>query len=210
MRPWPERMFVTGTDTGVGKTLVAAALAAGLGAAYWKPVQSGLEDGGDRDWVRRHAGIDGARLPPEAYRLQRPLSPHLAAAAEGVRIDLGRLDPPEVGGGLVVEGAGGVMVPLNEEHTMLDLMRRLALPVLVVGRNALGTINHTLLTVEQLRRHGLEILGVVLNGGRNADHREAVERYAGVEVLGEVGRFVQIGPAEVRRVFERDLGGRHG
>ena len=110
----------------------------------------------------------------------------------------------------VVEGAGGVMVPLNEEHTMLDLMRRLALPVLVVGRNALGTINHTLLTVEQLRRHGLEILGVVLNGGRNADHREAVERYAGVEVLGEVGRFVQIGPAEVRRVFERDLGGRHG
>lgn len=208
MKHWPKRIFVTGTDTGVGKTLVAAALAVGLGAAYWKPVQSGLEDGGDRDWVRRHAGLALDRLPAEAYRLQRPLSPHLAAAHEGVGIELERLDPPPgLEDGLVVEGAGGVMVPLNGEYTMLDLMRRLAYPVLVVGRNALGTINHTLLTVEQLRRHGVDVLGVVLNGGRNADHRKAVERYGQVEVIGEVERFLQVGPAEVRRVFERDLGG---
>jgi dethiobiotin synthetase len=205
---WPGVIFVSGTDTGIGKTVVAAALALGLGAVYWKPVQSGLEDGGDRDWVRRHAGLPAEQLADEAYRFGLPLSPHLAASAEGVEIDMERLVAPHTGGRpLVIEGAGGVMVPLNRDCTMVDLMKQLAVPVLLVGRNTLGTINHTLLSIEHLRRSGLDIFGVVLNGGRNADHRRAIEHYGGVKVIGEVDRRCAIGPAELARIFADDLGG---
>jgi dethiobiotin synthase len=161
---------------------------AGLPAVYWKPVQSGLEQGTDTEWVRRTTGLAEDRFVPETYRLKAPLSPHAAAALEGVWINLEGFHMPATDPSmhLIVEGAGGIMVPLNQEHTMLDLMVRLGLPVLLVARSILGTINHTLLSVEQLRRHGVEILGVVMNGPKNIGNREAIEHYGKVPVVAEI------------------------
>ena len=155
-------MFVTGTDTGVGKSYVAALLTVGLEASYWKPVQSGAD--ADADWLRRVTGLPAERVLPETYRLcANPLSPHEAARREGVQIEMSRFALPKQKR-LIVEGAGGVMVPLDDQHLMVDLMVALGLPVVVVARSELGTINHTLLTLDQLRRRGCPLLGVVVNG----------------------------------------------
>ena len=208
-RCFPPRLFVTGTDTGVGKTVVCAILTAGLRAVYWKPVQSGLEEGADTAWVRRATGLPDSHFAPETYRLQRPLSPHAAAALEGVRIELEQFHPPELARSapLVVEGAGGIMVPLNDQHTMLDLMKRLGFPVLLVARSTLGTINHTLLSLEQMRRHGLEVVGVVLNGLLNPGNREAIEHFGQVAVIAEIEPLEKIDSQVLTGVFARCFGG---
>lgn len=206
---WPERVFVSGTDTGVGKTLVAAALAVGLGATYWKPVQSGMAEGGDTAWVGQHAALPATRLAAETYRLEAPLSPHAAAALEGVRIDLEGIVPPAASP-LVCEGAGGVLVPLNWQQTMADLMQRLGMPVVVVARSSLGTINHTLLTLEALRRRGLTVWGVVLNGPPNDGNRAAIEAYGEVEVVGHVQPLDRVDAAALEGVFGDSLWGRRG
>lgn len=184
----PSRFFVTGTDTGVGKTVVSAILAAGRKAAYWKPVQSGLEEPTDTGWVRRVTGLPDHLFIPETYRLNRPLSPHVSAALDGVTISLAafELPDPDTFPRLVVEGAGGVMVPLNGTHLMTDLMRHLNLPVLLVARSGLGTINHTLLSLEKLVRSGLDVFGVVLNGPKNQLNKQAIETYGRIRVLAEV------------------------
>lgn len=167
---------MTGTDTGVGKTVVSAALALKWKAAYWKPVQSGLLT--DSEWVRQTAGVE---VLPETYRLKAPLSPHAAAKEEGVSISLEDFKLPK-NRPLVVEGAGGVLVPLNENTLMIDLIKKFSLPVLVVARSSLGTINHTLLTLSILRERGVPILGVALNGPQNLVNREAIEHYGQVKV----------------------------
>ena len=176
-------VFVTGTDTGIGKTLVAAWLVRNWRASYWKPVQSGVADGSDAACVADLA--PGTPVHPSAYVLRAPLSPHEAAAREGRRIDLDAFTLPAASP-LVVEGAGGVLVPLNETATMADLMVRLGLPVLVVARSTLGTINHTLLTLEALAHRGLTVAGVVLNGPPNPANRRAIEQYGRVAVLAEL------------------------
>ena len=196
-------MFVTGTDTGVGKTVVAAILVAGLGAVYWKPVQCGLENITDTEWVRRATGLPPAHFAPEAFRLRQPLSPHAAAQLEGASIDLARFDLPssDVSNSLIVEGAGGVLVPLNRRDTMVDLMSHLGLPVLLVARSTLGTINHTLLSLEELRRRGLEVLGVVMNGPDNRSNREAVEHFGRTRVLAAVEPLERMDPPSLLEVF---------
>ena len=202
----PARLFVTGTDTGVGKSYVAALLTVGLEAAYWKPVQSGAD--ADADWVRRVTGLSAERILPETYRLRAPLSPHEAARREGVQIEMGRFALPEQER-LIVEGAGGVMVPLDDRHLMVDLMVKLALPVLVVVRSELGTINHTLLTLEQLRRRGCPLLGVVVNGPSNPANYQAIAHYGKVPVLAAIDRRVELSPPKVRVLFARYFG-HHG
>lgn len=178
-------VFVTGTDTGIGKTLVAAWLAQHWGAAYWKPVQSGSVEGTDADEVGKLA--PAAVVHPSAVVLKAPLSPHEAARRERTRVDLSSLlPPPATERPLVVEGAGGVMVPINEVALMIDLMERVGLPAVIVARTALGTINHTLLTLEALRRRSMPILGVVLNGQRNPANRQAIEHFGAVPVLAEI------------------------
>ncbi|MBI5163153.1 MAG: dethiobiotin synthase [Magnetospirillum sp.] len=177
-------VFVTGTDTGVGKTLVSAWLVRAWGAAYWKPVQTGAAEGTDFDAVAKLA--PGTVIHPSAYVLQAPVSPYEAAKRERVRIDLSALVPPKTEGPLVVEGAGGVMVPLNEAALMLDLMERLQLPTIVVARTSLGTINHTLMTLEMLRRRRVPLLGVVLNGQKNPGNRQAIEHFGAAPILAEI------------------------
>jgi len=185
-------VFVTGTDTGIGKTLVSAWLARGWRAAYWKPIQSGTSEGTDPAWVARM--VPGIEIIPSAVELQAPLSPHEAARREQRRIDLSALTLPERGR-LVVEGAGGAMVPINDSALMVDLMARFALPVVVVARAGLGTINHTLMTLEVLRRRRVPLLGVVLNGQRNPANREAIEHFGGVPVLAEIQPLPAVTPA---------------
>jgi dethiobiotin synthase len=159
-----------------------------LNGYYWKPIQSGLEDITDIEWVHKNTGLSEERLFPETYRLQHALSPHIAAKHDGERIDLEAFHMPLVkqDDHLIIEGAGGVMVPLNERHFMVDLMKKFHMPVLLVARTSLGTINHTLLSLEQLRNHGLDILGVVMNGPKNPENKMAIEYYGHTLVIAEV------------------------
>jgi len=179
-------LIVTGTDTDVGKTVFAAALAGALGASYWKPVQAGLDPRGDTESV---AALSGARILPEAYRLTTPCSPHRAAAIDGVTIDPARLALPEVDGPLVVEGAGGVLVPLSADLLFADLFARWARPVVLVARTALGTINHSLLSIEALRRRGVPLLGIAFIGDEQADSEATIARLGGVTRLGRLPRL---------------------
>ena len=191
-------IVVTGTDTDIGKTVFAAGLAAALGATYWKPVQAGLDEGGDGDTVRR---LGVARVLPEAYRLATPCSPHLAAAIDGVAIDPERLALPAVDGPLVVEGAGGVLVPLSGELLYADMFARWGAPVVLVARTALGTINHSLLSIEALRRRGVPILGVAFVGEPVEDSEAIIARIGGVKRLGRLGRVAPLDAATLAQAF---------
>jgi dethiobiotin synthase len=202
---WPSHLFVTGTDTEVGKTVISAMLVAGLNGYYWKPIQSGLEGMTDTDWVRETTGLPKNRFSPETYRLQRPLSPHASAKHDGLRIDLKAFHIPSIGPDdhLIVEGAGGIMVPLNEYNLMLDLIKKLQMPILLVARSSLGTINHTLLSLEQLRKQGLHVLGVVMNGPKNPENREAIEYYGHTQVFAEVEPFPVITSKTLKQGFSK-------
>lgn len=202
--PFPPQFFVTGTDTNVGKTVVSAMLTLGLGAAYWKPIQSGLDPISDTDYVRQVTGLDESHFCPERYQLTEPLSPHASARIDGVRIDLQDFQLPSTSKPhLIVEGAGGLMVPLNETHYVIDLIQALQLPVCLVCRSTLGTINHTLLSLLQLRRMEIPILGVILNGPRNPGNREAIAHYGQVPILGEVERLEEVNPQTLKHAFHQ-------
>ena len=185
-------VFITGTDTGVGKTIVAACFVRRFGADYWKPAQTGAADGDDDTaTVVRLAGMEDERVHPPRYVFGAPLSPEAAAGCEGVVIGLEDFSLPESGWPksarpIVVEGAGGVLVPIGGGAVMADLMLRLGLPVVLVGRSTLGTINHTLLSLEALRSRGIAVAGVVQVGAPNSGNRSAIERYGRVRVLAEM------------------------
>lgn len=195
-------LFVTGTDTAVGKTVVAAALMhryRGFGSLrYWKPIQTGIEQDDDTRVVLQLADCIESELHTVGVRLPRPVAPYLAAELSGTRITL--LDVLQCVAGepedtrWVVEGAGGVLVPINESQGIIDLIATLELPVLIAARSTLGTINHTLLTIETLRRRNLEVAGVVLVGNRNPSNREAIEQFGSVTVIGEMPHFVVLTP----------------
>ncbi len=203
---FPQRFFITGTDTGVGKTVVSALLAAGLNAGYWKPVQSGSQQGLDSSQVQKLSGLDPARILPEAYVLPQPLSPHLAAEREGLYINPEKLAIPQFSGRLVIEGAGGIMVPLNREMLILDWVKKMSLPVLVVAPNRLGVINHTLMTVSVLRQAEVPVLGVILNFGVNSDHVQAIEHFAKVPVLAQIKALDSLSPGVLMEIFLRYFG----
>jgi len=199
---FPSRFFVTGTDTDVGKTVVSAMLTVGLGAAYWKPVQSGSPT--DTDYLRQTTGLDDSHFLSERFRLAQPLSPHASAALDGIQISLTDFQLPATEKPyLIVEGAGGLMVPLNEQDLVLDLIQYLQLPVCLVARSTLGTINHTLLSIAQLRRAQLPILGVILNGKRNLGNREAILHYGRVPILGELEPLPVVNPDTLKEAFDQ-------
>ena len=182
-----EAYFVTGTDTNVGKTVLSALLVAALNGTYWKPIQTGSREGTDRQQVMRWADIAEWRAIPERYCFEPPVSPHLAAELAGVRIDLGEIHRPNPAAPpLIIEGAGGVMVPINERETMVDLMRRMGAPVVIAARTALGTINHTVLTVQALRSAEIGMNGVVMIGEENADNERAIEHYGDARIVGRI------------------------
>ncbi|GGD46344.1 ATP-dependent dethiobiotin synthetase BioD [Erythrobacter arachoides] len=173
---------VTGTDTDVGKTVFAAGLAQAMGASYWKPVQAGLDGGSDSQRVARLA--PAATILPEAHVLRTPCSPHEAARIDGVTI--GSLDLPDHASPIVVEGAGGALVPYAEGLLAADLFARWNLPAVIVARTALGTISHTLMTIEVLRARGIAIAGVAFVGAAEPVAETAITRIGKVPHLGRL------------------------
>lgn len=195
-------VFVTGTDTSIGKTLVSAILVKAWNAVYWKPFQTGLADEpGDTPEVARLAQCASGDILPPAYALRAPLSPMAAARSEGVALAPETLTLPKLNSArpLVVEGAGGLMVPLAPSVLMIDLIARFRLPVILVARGALGTLNHTLLSLEALKRRGIGVAGVVFSGGDDAqeENKELVEAFSSVRCLFSLPRLEHVTPAAV-------------
>ena len=175
------RFVVTGTDTGIGKTIFSAALAQATGTSYWKPIQSGLEEETDSEVVARLAGVP---IRPEAYRLVTPASPHLAAEIDGVNIDTETLTPPP--DDLIIEGAGGALVPITRTTLYADLFAHWQIPVIVCARTALGTINHSLLTIEALRARGVPLHSLAFLGDAVEDSEAIIAEISGVRRLGRL------------------------
>ena len=201
-------LVVTATGTDVGKTVFAAALTAALDGCYWKPVQAGLDDGSDRDRVARLSGLPADRLLPEAYRLTTPCSPHRAAEIDGVTIDIDALVPPPCHHPLVIEGAGGVLVPFTRGVTFAALLARWQLPAILVATTALGTISHSLSAIEALRTRGVPILGIAFVGDAVEDSEATIAAMSGVKRLGRLPIVSPLEPAALAAAFAAnfDLG----
>ena len=183
-------VFITGTDTDIGKTLISAWLVKNWSAEYWKPVQSGGLDRTDSDCVR--SLVPWSIIHPSVYTLDLPLSPHEAAARQGVEIRMESFVLPAAKEFLVVEGAGGVLVPLNDRQVMADLMKHLNLPAILVAKSGLGTINHTLLSLEAMRKREIAVLGVIMNGPINRENKGAIEHFGETTVLAEIPRLFDL------------------
>ena len=196
-------LVVTGTDTDVGKTVVAAMLTLALDGYYWKPIQSGTRDGTDARRVAELTGLPPDRLLPERFVLTEPLSPHRAAELDGVEIDITTLALPRVpkDSWLIVEGAGGIFVPINRGALQAHLFARWAAPVVVVARTSLGTINHTLLTLEALRQRRLQVLGVVFVGASLPDTERTIVEFSGTKRLGRLPFLPRLEAQSLRDAF---------
>ncbi|BAV50072.1 dithiobiotin synthetase [Mesorhizobium loti] len=181
-----KRIVITGTDTGIGKTVFSAGLAGFLNGFYSKPVQSGLDGETDSEVVARLAGLPPGRVLPEVYRLKEPLSPHRSAELDGVAIDVARLSLPDLPGPLVIEGAGGLMVPLNRRTKFIDIFAQWRVPVILCARTKLGTINHTLLSIEALRARSIPLIGIAFIGDEVADTQRTIVEFSGVRQLGRL------------------------
>lgn len=193
--------IVSGTDTGLGKTVVAAMLTRALGGIYHKPVQAGLEDGTDTEAVCRMAGLTSDRVVPERYRLTTPCSPHRAAELDGIEIDPERLDLPQTDRPLIVEGAGGLLVPVTRQVLYADIFRRWAQPLVLCARTALGTINHTLMSVEALRARGIPLHGIVFIGDEIADTERTIIDVSGARRLGRLPWLDPLSPDTLAAAF---------
>lgn len=197
-----RHFVISGTDTGVGKTIFAAALARALDACYWKPVQAGLDEETDSETVARLAGLPASRILPEAWRLRTPASPHLAARIDGVEIDPARLEPPSCNRDLVIETAGGIMVPLTSDVLSIDVLARWKLPVVLVARTTLGTINHSLLSIEALRRRDIPIVGVAFVGDEERDAQRTIVAMGGARELGRLPLLAPLTRDALRSAFD--------
>tara|TARA_Y100000590_G_scaffold15182_1_gene18272 strand:- start:6333 stop:6974 length:642 start_codon:yes stop_codon:yes gene_type:complete len=193
--------FITGTDTSVGKTFFSYLLMKRNIFYYWKPIQTGklIED--DSLFLKKKLNLSNNRILKPIYRFNRPLSPHLAAKDEKVIIKMSNIKIPNIEGNIIVEGAGGILVPLNNSDLMIDLIKKLKFPVIIVSKSVLGTINHTLMTLEILRKKKINILGVVLNKIKNKkegkDHVKSIEKFGRVKVLAEIPFFKKINNKEI-------------
>lgn len=191
-----KSFVVTGTDTGIGKTIFTAALAGALGISYWKPIQSGLDDETDSEAISRLCSVP---IHPEAYRLKTPASPHLSAEIDQITIDPARLTPPM--GDVVIEGAGGVLVPVTRQILYADLFAQWQIPTILVARTTLGTINHSLLSIEALRSRGVPIHGIAFVGPDNRDSEDIICAISGVRRLGRLPRLKTITRATLTEAF---------
>jgi dethiobiotin synthetase len=190
------QVFISGTDTNVGKTLISSWIALHTGFSYFKPIQTGVIEGTDTEVVQ---GLSLVTTYPETYRYQAPLSPHLAAARENELIQIDKIQLPQKES-LIVEGAGGLLVPINDRYLMIDLIKRLNIPVILVARTSLGTINHTLLSLEILRSRQIPILGVIMNGEQNSENSAAISAYGDTCILAEFPRLAQVNQDSLRTI----------
>lgn len=182
------KIFITGTDTNVGKTLISSWIALHTGFSYFKPIQTGTRDGSDSFEIQK---LSDTKIYPESYAYKEPLSPHLAAKLENDMIDIEKIVLPP-SRNLIVEGAGGVLVPINDTYLMVDLIKKLGAPVILVARTTLGTINHTLLSLEALRSRNITVLGVIMNGEQNTQNSNSIELYGRTSVLAELPKLESV------------------
>ncbi|MFT5920680.1 MAG: dethiobiotin synthetase [Granulosicoccus sp.] len=193
-----ERIFVTGIDTEVGKTVVSAILVEALQADYWKPVQAGDLDNTDSHKVKDYVTNSVSEIHPEGFRLNTPASPHVAARLDGVEVSLDKLNPPQVDNTLIIEGAGGLMVPLNDEgEMMVDLLLKTATKVVLVSRNYLGSINHTLSAFEVLKSKGVSVDLLVFSGKQNVETEAIIESYASPVKILRVPLFDKVDSVQI-------------
>ncbi|MDX1943061.1 MAG: dethiobiotin synthase [Saprospiraceae bacterium] len=196
-------IFLTGIGTDVGKTVIAAILTEALQADYWKPIQSGDLDNTDSMKIERWISNPRTRIHPEAYRLRTPMSPHTAAEIDGIRIELPNIKLPNAQNFLIVEGAGGLLVPLNDKDNIIDLIQYLQLPVILISRHYLGSINHTLLSIEALQHRNIIIAGIIFNGDEHPTTESIIQQRSGVPVLGRVGDLGEVNQNKVQAWAER-------
>jgi len=194
-------LIVSGTDTGIGKTVVAAMLARALDGIYFKPIQAGNGTDTDTETVRRLTGFGDDRLVPETYRLETPASPHIAAEIDGIEIDVTKLVLPDTARPLIVEGAGGLLVPITRRVLQIDVMMTWKLPVVLCARTMLGTINHTLLSVEALRARAMDLLGIIFVGSENRDTERTIADFAAAKQLGRMPVLEHLTPEALDEVF---------
>ena len=179
-----KRIFITGISTEVGKTVVSAIVTEALEADYWKPIQAGDLELSDSHKVAALISNEKSYIHNNSYALRYPMSPHAAAALEGIQIDLSKIQLPKTDNHLVIEGAGGLLVPLNQTHTILDIIDP-SYKVIIVSRHYLGSINHSLLTIHYLRERGFDI-SVIFNGPENEATESVIANMTGVKVLGRI------------------------
>jgi dethiobiotin synthetase len=190
--PEKEHFFVTGIGTGIGKTIVSAILVEKLKADYWKPIQSGDLDNSDSLLVKSLITNKQSKIHREAYRLNQPFSPHKSAAIDGITIDPENIVLPKTNNALIIEGAGGLMVPLNKQFLMIDLIKKLNVPVILVSQYYLGNINHTLLSINILKQYEIPIKGIIFNGIEDISSKEFILDYSGVDLLGHISQCNKI------------------
>lgn len=199
---FPDIFFVSGTDTDVGKSVISSMLVLGLKAGYWKPVQSGVTPSTDTQFVKKTTGLKSDYFYRETYLLNEPLSPHASAKIDDVSINMKNFKLPQFSQKkLVVEGAGGLLVPMNDNEMIIDLIGYLKLPILLVARSGLGTLNHTLLSIEAIRNRGLELFGVVMNGEPNPSNEEAILTYGAIDRLFRVPVMSDLKPDTLQSQF---------
>ncbi len=198
--------IITGTDTGIGKTVASAMLVQALGYNYWKPLQSGIEDGGvDTRRVQKMTDLPDERFLPEGYVLSEPLSPHRAAELDEIKIDLDTLKPPPSENPLIVEGAGGLMVPVTRQNLQINMFAKWDLPIILCARTGLGTINHTLLSLEALWARSMKIHGLILIGPPNDDNILTIAEFSGAKILGHIPIMDDLNSESLRTCFERNF-----
>lgn len=180
------KYIIAGIGTEIGKTFISSILTEALEADYWKPIQSGTLEFTDTDTVRSLISNNKTVFHPEAYRLKEPMSPHAAARIDGIEIELSKFELPQTNNSLIVELAGGIMVPLNNRETNLDLIKKLNIPVILVSKNYLGSINHTLLSVEILKLNHINVKGVIFNGEQNKSSEDFILNYTKLDFLGRI------------------------
>ena len=196
------QFIICGTDTDVGKTLISSFFVRGLKSFYWKPIQSGIETETDSQSILRLSGIKKEKILKEAYIFEKPVSPHWAAEIDGKKIDINLLNLPKIDGSIVIETAGGLMVPITRNFLQIDQIRKWNLPVIIVCRSSLGTLNHTLLTIEALKKRNIKILGLIINGEKHLDNPKTLREFSKLPIIAEFPRLNNIDKNNLDRLWQ--------
>ena len=196
------KFIICGTDTDIGKTLISAFFVRGLQSFYWKPIQSGIETETDSQSIYRLSGIAKEKILREAYIFKQPVSPHWAAEIDGKKINLKLLNLPSIDGSLVVETAGGLMVPITRNLLQIEQMKKWNLPVIIVCRSSLGTLNHTLLTIEALKKRNIKILGLIINGEKHLDNPKTLQEFSKLPIIAEFPRLNNVDTNNLDRLWQ--------
>ncbi len=198
-----KRIIICGTDTDVGKTIVSSFFVQGLKAIYWKPIQSGTEEGTDTETVRKLLNLEPNRYISEKYKFKASVSPHWAAEKESDFIEPNNLEIPDIDKLIIIETAGGLMVPLNRNWLQIDQLKVWGAPIILVARTGLGTLNHTLLSLEALKSRDLNILGLVLNGHPHDDNPKTLEQFGDTKILASLPIFDEVSANKLSREWDQ-------